>query len=155
MCACWFLVVLVLVLLCLCSFLKLWMYSFTPFRAPLLDAPWCGHCKQLAPIWDKLGEKFEDVSNVVIAKLDATANELADVTVESFPTLKLFPAGSNTAVDYEGGRTLSELVEFVNEQASAHVTVQPGDEAAAAEQDYGEEPEYEDLTDQGAGHDEL
>uniref|UniRef100_A0A8C5G3K7 Thioredoxin domain-containing protein n=1 Tax=Gouania willdenowi TaxID=441366 RepID=A0A8C5G3K7_GOUWI len=45
------------------------------------DAPWCGHCKELSPIWDQL------------AKMDATANEVEALTIDGFPTLKYFPAG--------------------------------------------------------------
>jgi len=76
-------------------------------------APWCGHCKQLAPIWDQLAEKFKDREDVVIAKMDSTANELEEVKIQSFPTLKWFPKGSDEIVDYNGGRTLEDLTKFV------------------------------------------
>jgi len=81
-------------------------------------APWCGHCKKLAPIWDELGDKFKDNEKITIAKIDMTANELADVKVRGFPTLKLFKAGDNKVVDYSGGRTLDDFVKFLTPDES-------------------------------------
>ncbi|XP_043284274.1 protein disulfide-isomerase [Venturia canescens] len=76
-------------------------------------APWCGHCRQLEPIYDALGEKFKDHETIVIAKMDATANELKEVKVESFPTIKLYKKDDNEAVDYLGERTLEGLTQFL------------------------------------------
>merc|ERR1719170_65226 len=77
-------------------------------------APWCGHCKKLAPIWDELGEKFKDNDKIVIAKLDATTNEVENVKIRGFPTLKLFKSGDNEIVDFKGGRTLEDFVKFLS-----------------------------------------
>eukprot|EP00088_Acartia_fossae_P054932 TRINITY_DN6354_c1_g1_i1.p1 TRINITY_DN6354_c1_g1~~TRINITY_DN6354_c1_g1_i1.p1 ORF type:complete len:521 (-),score=143.54 TRINITY_DN6354_c1_g1_i1:96-1658(-) len=76
-------------------------------------APWCGHCQALAPIWDQLGDKYKDSETVVIAKMDATENELEDVEVEGFPTIKIFKKDTNDVVDYVGSRTLESLEKFV------------------------------------------
>ncbi|KAK2919466.1 hypothetical protein Q8A73_003837 [Channa argus] len=77
-------------------------------------APWCGHCKQLAPIWDKLGEKYKDSDDIIVAKMDSTANEIEAVKVHSFPTLKFFPAGEERKViDYNGERTLDGFTKFL------------------------------------------
>ncbi|OWR55527.1 protein disulfide-isomerase [Danaus plexippus] len=75
-------------------------------------APWCGHCKQLVPIYDKLGEHFEKDSDIVIAKIDATANELEHTKITSFPTIKLYTK-DNQVREYNGERTLSALTKFV------------------------------------------
>lgn len=58
-------------------------------------APWCGHCQQLEPIYKELAARFKDIDSVVIAKLDGTANEHKDLTVEGYPTILFFPAGEN------------------------------------------------------------
>lgn len=78
-------------------------------------APWCGHCKKLAPVWDELAEKLKD-ENVVIAKYDATANENEGVNIKGFPTLKFYKNGN--AIDFNGGRDLDTLIKFVGEHAT-------------------------------------
>lgn len=77
-------------------------------------APWCGHCKSLAPIYEELGQKLAGNKHIVIAKMDSTANESADVSIKGFPTLKFFPKGSKkNPIDYDGERTLDGFMTFL------------------------------------------
>lgn len=72
----------------------------------------CGHCKQLAPFYDEVGKHFADSKTVVIAKMDATINELSHTSISSFPTIKFYKK-DNTVVDYNGERTTDEFIKFI------------------------------------------
>merc|ERR1711931_36448 len=113
-------------------------------------APWCGHCKQLAPIYDKLGEKCKDSETVVIGKMDATVNELEHTKVQSFPTIKLFKKGDNKIVEYNGERTLEGLTKFLETD---------GEYGQGPSEDGAEEPEEEEEEEAPEGdehdHEEL
>lgn len=81
-------------------------------------APWCGHCKRLAPEWEALAQSYENDSSLTIAKMDATANDIPPSTkfsISSFPTLKLQPAGTKEWIDYEGDRSPESLREFIKD----------------------------------------
>lgn len=82
-------------------------------------APWCGHCKNLAPTYEKVASAFKLENDVVIANVDADKHK--DVGekygVSGFPTLKFFPKSNKAGEDYEGGRDLDDFVNFINEKA--------------------------------------
>lgn len=80
-------------------------------------APWCGHCKALEPEYAELGKTFEKVDSVVIAKVDATANEIEDPEVQGFPTLYFYKAGAKEPVKYTGGRTAKDMEKYIRENA--------------------------------------
>merc|ERR1712136_437255 len=114
-------------------------------------APWCGHCKQLAPIYDELGTKYADSNDIVIGKMDSTANELENIKIQGFPTIKYFPAGENAAVvDYNGERTLDGFVKFL-ESGGIEGGSNVGEEEDEGEEDYDED----EADDEDLGHDEL
>ena len=91
-------------------------------------APWCGHCKKLAPTWDELGDAFKSHSDkVVIAKIDATANDVAE-SISGFPTLIYYPADGK-GQKYEGQRAFDDLAKFIQERSGVTLdTEAPGDE---------------------------
>ncbi|KAL2941141.1 putative protein disulfide-isomerase A6 [Bienertia sinuspersici] len=81
-------------------------------------APWCGHCKSLAPIYEKVANAYKSEEDVVIANLDADKHrDLAEkYGISGFPTLKFFPKNNKDGEDYEGGRDLDDFVSFINEK---------------------------------------
>jgi protein disulfide-isomerase A6 len=95
-------------------------------------APWCGHCKNLAPIYEKLGAAYEGESNVIIAKVDADKHrDLGErFGVQGFPTIKYIPATAgrpeDLAEDYTGGRDGEAFVTFINSKAGTEVGFEGG-----------------------------
>merc|ERR1712159_34011 len=82
-------------------------------------APWCGHCKALEPEYNALGEAFKGVDSVVIAKMDATANEIEEPEVQGFPTLYFYKAGAKEPVKYHLGRTAKEMEKYIRSNAAS------------------------------------
>ncbi|KAF1846942.1 disulfide isomerase [Cucurbitaria berberidis CBS 394.84] len=93
-------------------------------------APWCGHCKTLAPIWEALANDFATEPSVLIAKVDAEAENSKALAqeqgVSSYPTIKYFKKGSSEPLPYKGARDEKDFVEFLNTNAGTHRAVGGG-----------------------------
>ncbi|XP_042239990.1 protein disulfide-isomerase A4-like [Homarus americanus] len=84
-------------------------------------APWCGHCKNLDPIYKKLAKQLSKINpDVVVAKMDATANDVYPLfKVEGFPTIYFLKANEkDNPIPFSGDRSLKKLKEFVAQEAT-------------------------------------
>jgi len=78
-------------------------------------APWCGHCKQLVPKYEELATKLKDEPSIVIAKMDATANDVpSPYQVTGFPTIYFAPKGDKkNPRQYNGGREVNDFLKYL------------------------------------------
>ncbi|CAF4000520.1 unnamed protein product [Rotaria sordida] len=83
-------------------------------------APWCGHCKTLAPKYDELAQTLKGETNIVIAKMDATANDVpSSYNVRGFPTLYFAPKNDkNNPKQYQGGREVDDFIKYLAKEAT-------------------------------------
>ncbi|TAQ89773.1 hypothetical protein B7494_g1883 [Chlorociboria aeruginascens] len=95
-------------------------------------APWCGHCKALAPKYDILAGLYVEnghADKVTIAKVDATLNDVPD-EISGFPTIKLYKAGDKSnPITYSGSRSIEDLIKFVKENGKYEIEVPYDDDA--------------------------
>jgi len=81
-------------------------------------APWCGHCKQMKPDWDKLMVEFKGSKTALVARVDCTASGqtlCSDVGVPHYPTIKY--GNPSTLKDYDGPRDFDRLKKFAEESS--------------------------------------
>eukprot|EP00056_Hartaetosiga_gracilis_P010512 m.155789 g.155789 ORF g.155789 m.155789 type:complete len:356 (-) comp13329_c0_seq1:3468-4535(-) len=104
-------------------------------------APWCGHCKSMAPAYEELAEAFSHVGDVVIAEVDADKHRDLGKRfgVSGFPTLKYFEKGSSEPSDYSGGRTAEDLLTFINKKGfNGRIKQTPSDVVVLTERNFDE-----------------
>lgn len=97
-------------------------------------APWCGHCKALAPTWAELAKEVEDIEDLIIADFDATVNEVVGLDIRGYPTLKFYPKDNKAGVDYSGDRAFDDFKVWLGENSSAYQAAKPATDNATTEE---------------------
>ncbi|OLY79234.1 Protein disulfide-isomerase [Smittium mucronatum] len=127
-------------------------------------APWCGHCKKLEPTYNKLGKLSAKFPSIVIAKMDATENDIPvdseKFAIQGFPTIMFVSAKTNEVTEYSGDRSIASLIAFIEKHSSEKVEYNYSEEKkdSDAEEEApveADEDELEAEADKESGRDEL
>nr|POF19990.1 putative protein disulfide-isomerase [Quercus suber] len=105
-------------------------------------APWCGHCKNLKPAYEKAAKSLTGLAKVAAVNCDEESNKpfCGSMGVQGFPTLKIVKpgkkAGKPIVEDYQGARTAKAIVDAVVDKIPNHVArLKDADYAAWLEAD--------------------
>ena len=75
-------------------------------------APWCGPCKQLTPILEKIVSKLEDKVTLVKINIDENQQIAAQLRIQSIPTVYAFK-DKQIANAFQGVIPENQIIEFI------------------------------------------
>ncbi|KAF4582761.1 PDI protein A prpA [Ophiocordyceps camponoti-floridani] len=91
-------------------------------------APWCGHCQNLKPAFEKAASELLGLAKVAAMDCDAEENKAfcSSMGIQGFPTLKTVrpstkPGGKPIVEDYQGGRTAGAMIQATADKINNHV----------------------------------
>ncbi|RMH60228.1 MAG: thioredoxin TrxA [Zetaproteobacteria bacterium] len=80
-------------------------------------APWCGPCKQIAPILDEVAEEKQGQITIAKINIDDNPNTPGKYGVRGIPTLMIFKDG-NVQGTKVGAVSKAKLIEFIDEHVA-------------------------------------
>ncbi|MEW5313174.1 MAG: hypothetical protein WDW38_004763 [Sanguina aurantia] len=117
-------------------------------------APWCGHCKQLAPAWEQAAKALKGIVGVGAVDCDVHKDLAGEFGVKGFPTIKLLyvdASGSVKSQEYKGARAASDIVGFAMDKAKAFALKRLGGKAAPSGGSGGDSGKAKGKADGGGG----
>lgn len=96
--------------------------AMTMGSLPFILLNGCGHCKSLAPTYEKVAEAFQSESNCVVARVDADSEkELGRrFGVSGFPTIKFYSTDNKEGEEYSSGRSEQNFIDYLNEKCGTN-----------------------------------
>ncbi|XP_035516610.1 protein disulfide-isomerase [Morone saxatilis] len=83
----------------------------------LFYLPYSQESRAMFPLWEELAEALKEREDVVVARIDASANDINMSMQGAYPSLCLFPAlYAERVVVYPGKRKLKDLIKFLDKE---------------------------------------
>ncbi|PIA64984.1 hypothetical protein AQUCO_00100450v1 [Aquilegia coerulea] len=99
-----------------------------------VHTPWCINCEATTKQVEKLAKHFKGLDNLIIARIDASANEHPKLQVEDFPTLVFYPSGDKSnPIKLPTKSSLKDLAAFIKKNVRTDRGITSQDETSKDE----------------------
>jgi protein disulfide-isomerase A1 len=79
-------------------------------------APWCGHCKTIAPEFAAAATALAGNPNVVLADFDGTLNEVEGVEITGYPTILWYSKNKSAEpISFNGERDKQGIIDWIRD----------------------------------------
>ena len=89
-------------------------------------APWCGHCKNFAPEYEKAARALKGIFKIGAVDADKEKELAAKYGIQGFPTVKFFGITKTNIQDYNSARTSQAIISYMFDRAKDIVNKRMG-----------------------------